>query len=146
MKIKINGRECELEDKKMTLLDAAKTLGIYIPTLCYHPRVSISGSCRLCAVEVEGLAQLQTACTLELKDGMKIYTNSERVKNAVKFNLGLLRMIHPDDCQTCEVNGRCELQDLFMRFDVKREDIEYLGNAVDIYDDSSTAILRDLSK
>ncbi len=145
MKVRINGKEYEF-DEKMTILEAAKKVGVYIPTLCYHPRITRTGSCRMCLVEVEGKETLQTACTVEIEDGMSIRTNSDRVRRAIRFNLEMLRMIHPDDCQTCEVNGRCELQDLFTIFGVERRGLEYMGNATDVFDDSSPAILRDLSK
>ncbi len=144
MRVTINGREYEF-DKPMTVLDTARKVGIYIPTLCYHPRITQNGSCRMCLVEIEGQRLLQTACTTYIRDGMKLWTHSERVKAAVRHNLELLRMIHPDDCQTCEVNGRCELQDLLQRFGVERT-IDYYGNAVDILDESSPAIRRDLEK
>lgn len=145
MTVWINGRKYLINGEK-SLLEFAKESGIYIPTLCYHPRISPTGSCRLCVVEVEGSPKLQTACTLVLKDGMKIWTNTERVKKSIRFNLKMLRMIHPDDCQTCEVNGRCELQDLFMRYDIRRESVQYFGNGVDVLDESSPAIRRELSK
>ncbi len=144
MKAWINGKEFEF-DKPMTVLEAARKVGVYIPTLCYHPRVSPSGNCRMCVVEIEGSPKLFTACTTEIKDGMKIWTNTERIRKSVRYNLALLRMIHPDDCQTCEANGQCELQDLLYRYNVKHV-FPYTGNGVNIYDDSSPAILRDLEK
>jgi len=143
IKIFVDGKEYETEEGK-TLLDFLKEKGFYIPTLCYHPLLEPVGSCRLCVVEVEGMKNLQTSCTLKLKDGMKISTKSERVQRAVKTALALIRSTHPDDCQTCDANGSCELQDLLYRYNV--ENIYPEKEILDLYDDSSPAIIRDISK
>ena len=73
-----------------TVLQAAESAGIYIPTLCYHPRVGKSGNCRVCVIEVDGMRGLQLACMLEVKEGMVVHTESKNVKAARKVVVGLL--------------------------------------------------------
>lgn len=109
VKIKINNKE--LEVKKGTLiLDAAKKLGINIPTLCYHPDQAIKATCRICAIEVEGSKTLQTACSTVVTDGMVIKTMSPKVIEARKVNIELLLANHDADCTVCIRNENCELQ------------------------------------
>lgn len=143
MRIEINGKSYEVP-ADITVLEACNRAGVYVPTLCNHPRLEPTGACRVCVIEVEGARNLQPACVTKVQDGMKIKTNTSRVTNAVKFNLALLLSRHPKDCMTCDVNGRCEFQDLI-----------YLYNVQDIFpsevravpkDLSSPAVVRDLEK
>ncbi|MDD4765670.1 MAG: 2Fe-2S iron-sulfur cluster-binding protein, partial [Atribacterota bacterium] len=83
IKIEINNIPVEVE-KGTTILNAAKEIGIKIPTLCYLDGLQNPGSCRLCVVEVEGAATLLPACITEATEGMKIKTNSKRVRSARK--------------------------------------------------------------
>ena len=109
----INGRTLAVPDN-LTVIEACEKAGIEIPALCHHPRLGESiGACRVCVVEVEGARNLQPACVTKVRDGMVIKTSSDRVKTARKFNLALLLSEHPNDCMTCEANGRCEFQDKF---------------------------------
>ena len=142
--VKINGKEYEVEEG-ITVLDACKNAGVYIPTLCYHPRLESIGACRVCVVEIEGARTLQPACTTQVRDGMVINTTNDRVNDAVTTVLELIRKEHETNCATCHMNGSCELQDLFYRYNI--EDVNVLPeDLLDIYDDSSPAVIRDLSK
>jgi len=85
----IDGQQIEVPDG-MTILNAARKIGIEIPTLCEHPKLKAYGGCRLCVVEVEGLRTLQTSCTLTAMNGMVVHTNTPRVHQAREFILGLL--------------------------------------------------------
>lgn len=143
MRVEINGKAYEVP-AGVTVLEACNQAGVYVPTLCNHPRLEPTGACRVCVIEVEGAKNLQPACVTKVQDGMKIRTNSSRVTNAVKFNLALLLSRHPKDCMTCDVNGRCEFQDLIYLYDV--QDIfpsEVRTIALDL---SSPAVVRDLEK
>jgi NADH dehydrogenase/NADH:ubiquinone oxidoreductase subunit G len=71
MKITINGKACEAREGQ-TVLQAARESGIYIPSLCYHPKTGPAGKCRACVVEIEGMRGLQTSCTVTVKEGMVI--------------------------------------------------------------------------
>jgi len=140
----INGKTLKVPDN-ITVLEACERAGIEVPALCHHPRLGESiGACRVCVVEVEGARNLQPACVTKVRDGMVIKTSSERVKTARKFNLALLLSEHPNDCMTCEANGRCEFQDLIYKYDV--EPIFGYGKKEGLLDRSSPAIMRDLSK
>lgn len=97
-----------------TLLEAAQRLGIYIPRFCYHPALSVSGSCRMCLVELEGAPKLVTACSTEAAEGMHVLTASDRVKAARRDNLEFLLLNHPLDCPICDQAGECGLQDYYM--------------------------------
>lgn len=107
----INDQEVRTKEGK-TILEVANKEGISIPTLCYHPSVKAFGSCRMCAVEIEGLRGLPSACSTQVEDGMRIYTNTERV---IEFRRQMLQLIlerHPRNCLGCSKNGSCELQEL----------------------------------
>ncbi len=100
----------------MTIIEAAKSIGIEIPHFCYHPKLSLSGSCRMCLVEIEGMPKLVTSCTTPVSDNMVVYTGSERVKKAQEDILALLLINHPLDCPICDKGGECPLQDYTYKY------------------------------
>ncbi len=95
-----------------TILEAARLLNISIPTLCDDPRLSPYGSCRLCIVEVEGMAKPVPACTTPLMEGMVVLTESPRLSRQRRTVIELLLSNHPNDCMCCEAAGDCNLQKL----------------------------------
>ncbi|GAB4487377.1 MAG: NADH-quinone oxidoreductase subunit NuoG [Thermodesulfovibrionales bacterium] len=111
----IDGREVNLE-KSMTVLEAARSVGIKIPTLCWHPLLERYGGCRLCLVEVEKMPRMQTACTLLAADGMVVRTETEQIANVRRSILEFLLINHPLDCPYCDKAGECELQDLVEKY------------------------------
>lgn len=113
--ITINGKEVKLE-KPVTVLDAARSVGIKIPTLCYHEQLEPYGGCRLCLVEVEKLPRLQTACTLMVADGMVIRTETTQIAEVRRGILEFLLINHPLDCPYCDKAGECDLQDLVEKY------------------------------
>lgn len=115
IKVTINGKEINLE-KAMTVLEAARSAGIKIPTLCYHEQLEKYGGCRLCLVEVERMPRLQTACTLMVTDGMVVRTETEAIANVRRSVLEFLLINHPLDCPYCDKAGECELQDLVEKY------------------------------
>lgn len=115
IRIIINGKEINLE-KPMTVLEAAKTAGIKIPTLCHYPGLENYGGCRLCLVEVERMPKLQTSCTLMVTDGMVIRTESEEIAGARRAMLEFLLINHPLECPYCDKAGECDLQDLTVQY------------------------------
>ena len=102
-----------------TILDIARANGVEIPTLCYHPKLSIVGACRMCVVEVVGSRGLMTACSTVATDGMKVLSRSETVDKSRKNVLELLLSDHPMECLTCEATGSCALQKYAYEYDVK---------------------------
>ncbi len=95
-----------------TLLEAARSINIRIPTLCHHEDLCVSGNCRVCVVEQRGVDRLLPACAIPAEDGMEIMTNSLKVRTARKQILELLVSEHRDECTTCFKSGKCELQEL----------------------------------
>ncbi len=113
--ITINGKEIKLE-KPVTVLEAARSAGIKIPTLCWHEQLEKYGGCRLCLVEVEKMPRLQTACTLMVTDGMVVKTETEGIAEVRRGILEFLLINHPLDCPYCDKAGECELQDLVEKY------------------------------
>jgi formate dehydrogenase alpha subunit len=99
-----------------TILEAAKRVGIEIPTFCWHEKLDLYGGCRLCLVEVDRMPKLQLACATSVCEGMKVLTNSPRVVKARKGILEFLLINHPTDCPTCDKGGECELQNYVFRY------------------------------
>ncbi len=106
----IDGNETQVPDGT-NLVDAAATVGIEIPTYCYHPGLSIVGQCRICFVEVEGMPRLVTACSTPAQQDMVVFTASEKVKEARAAVMEFLLENHPLDCPVCDQAGECFLQD-----------------------------------
>lgn len=117
----IDGKSCTVP-KGTTLLQAANSLGIEIPTLCHMKELAPDGSCRMCVVEVEGGRKggLPASCTEECSNGMVIYTRSERVVEARRFVLDLLLSNHKVDCFSCARNGDCKLQAYSLEYGVEK--------------------------
>ncbi|HAE91780.1 MAG TPA: formate dehydrogenase subunit alpha, partial [Tissierella sp.] len=114
----MNGKKIIVEDG-VSILEAARENGVDIPTLCYDKELSPFGGCRLCVVEVEGSKNLVASCSAKVKEGMVVYTESERVIKTRREILDLLYSNHPQDCLTCEKSGECQLQDLCYRYGIK---------------------------
>jgi NADH dehydrogenase/NADH:ubiquinone oxidoreductase subunit G len=93
-----------------TILQAAESIGVEIPHLCYFEGLPPSGSCRLCLVEIEGQSRLAVSCMQRVKEGMVVRTASERVTASRRFILELIWSTHDGDCTTCEKAGACDLQ------------------------------------
>jgi NADH-quinone oxidoreductase subunit G/[NiFe] hydrogenase diaphorase moiety small subunit/NADP-reducing hydrogenase subunit HndD len=131
-------------DEGLSILDAARSLKIHIPTLCYHKDLKIAGNCRICLVELEGSRQLVASCATPLEEGMVISTNSLRVRNARKAMLELLLAEHFTDCTNCYKNGKCELQNLSSEFKIINPTYISMHNEEKINLDSmSPAIVKD---
>jgi iron-only hydrogenase group A len=129
----------------MTILEAARSLGKRIPTLCYLEGVQAIGACRVCLVEVEGAKTLIASCVMPASDGMKVFTNTKRVRDARRLVVDLLLSAHDGNCQTCERNDDCELQALARELDIK--EITYPGEKSEKHIDASTpALVRDGAK
>jgi NADH-quinone oxidoreductase subunit G/NADP-reducing hydrogenase subunit HndD len=93
-----------------TIANAAKTIGIKIPTLCYHPDQMLKANCRVCVVEIEGYRTLQTSCSTFVAEGMKIYTNTEKVRDARRVVVELMLADHNLSCDTCGAESYCHLR------------------------------------
>ncbi|SHH58183.1 NAD(P)-dependent iron-only hydrogenase catalytic subunit [Clostridium collagenovorans DSM 3089] len=148
--LKVNNNEVEVE-KGSTVLDAIKTLGIKIPTLCHMYMGNngdirnCKGTCRVCMVEDEKWGELIPSCSIEAKEGMSIKTHSQKAIKARKTVVELLLSDHPQDCLTCDRNNNCELQKLAAEMGIER--VRFNG-AMSTYpvDESSPSIFRDMDK
>ena len=132
-----------------TILAAAKSAGVNIPTLCYlnladFGCVNKTASCRVCVVEVEGRRNLAPSCATPVNEGMIVKTNTIKALNSRKIVLELLLSDHPKDCLVCQKSGECELQDLAHEFGIK--EIAYEGKESTYRKDISKSIIRDMDK
>lgn len=142
--LKIDNKEIFVEDES-TILDASKKLGIRIPTLCYLRDINEIASCRVCVVEDNKTHNLMTACSTKVREGMDLSTDSEKV---IKSRINTLELIvgeHNKDCDNCERDKNCELQDLI--YEYKIEGKRYVGKK-DKYnkDESTVYLIRDNNK
>jgi len=121
-RITVDGNPIEVAQGRTILqaLDDAGVLmnGVDVPHYCWHPKLSIDGSCRLCQVEVEGVPKLQIACNTPVQDGMVVHTASPRVVAAREGVMELLLVNHPLDCPICDQAGECKLQDYAFEYGV----------------------------
>ena len=150
IKITIDGTDVMVESGS-TILDAAKKIGVHIPTLCHldlhdTKMVNQAASCRICVVEVEGRRNLAPACATPVTEGMVVNTRSIKVLHARKIVLELLLSDHPKDCLACEKSGNCELQDLAITFGIREINIGKDGAQSTYRKDVSEAIVRDMDK
>jgi NADP-reducing hydrogenase subunit HndD len=128
-----------------SILAAAKQVGIRIPTLCYVEGLKAIGACRVCIVEVEGARNLVASCSMPVGEGMKVFTNTRKVREARKAVVELLLSEHNGECQTCDRNEDCELQALAAELGIR--EIEYAGEKTRKRIDASTpALIRDSGK
>ena len=110
----VDGVEVRAADGAM-LVDAAKGGDVEIPVFCYEPKLGKPvGACRMCLVEIEGIPKLQTACSTPVRDGMVVYTRTDRVQEAQEAVVEFLLVNHPLDCPVCDKGGECPLQDIAM--------------------------------
>ena len=128
-----------------TILEAARSVGIDIPTLCFLKDINEAGDCRMCIVEVEGRRGFATSCIQKVEEGMVVKTNSKDVSEAREVVLDLILSNHHKDCLTCVRNGNCELQRLAQRYN--KQDILYSGELCEHeIDCGSPSIVRDFNK
>ena len=140
----IDGQEVKAK-KGTTVLEAARKVGIDIPTLCFLKEINEVGDCRMCIVEIEGRRGFATSCIEKVQEGMVVHTNTPDVVEARRTVLDLILSNHPKDCLTCVRSGSCELQKLAERFNI--QNIEFPGEMVKHeIDDKSPSIVRDFSK
>jgi len=128
-----------------TVLEAARTVGVKIPTLCNFEGHPAQGACRVCLVEIEGGKGLAASCATPAVNGMKIFTNTKRVRDARRTVVELLLSEHGGDCPTCNRNDDCELQAIAREMGIR--EITYPGETAHTgIDDSTPALVRDNSK
>ncbi len=113
----IDGKTLEFKTGQ-TIIEAALENGIEIPHFCWHPKLSVSGNCRICLVEVEQMPKLVIACSTIASEGMVVHTNSAKVIAAQNAVMEFLLINHPLDCPICDEAGECKLQDYAYKYGV----------------------------
>jgi iron-only hydrogenase group A len=129
-----------------TILEAAKRVGVKIPTLCYHPDICIAGVCRICVVEVKGQRALQASCAYPITGKIEIHTHTNKVRQARRHVLDLLLSNHYGECYSCVRNGICELQHLAMEYGVDGYRFGHIEKQKHRVDNSSHSVVRDPDK
>lgn len=141
----INGKTVTVPSGS-TVLEAAQVADVEIPTLCHHPDLTPTGSCRLCVVSVEGMRGPTTACTLPAADGMVVHTETEEVVTLRRFVLSMLLTDHPNECMTCEADGDCELQRWVYQYQVPWPEHSGARHAYPIDSDPNPVVFVDMNK
>lgn len=130
--------ELTIDKKKITaeegttILEAARSEGIHIPTLCYHAHLSPVGSCRVCLVEVDGATDPVASCVTAVREGMVVKTGSARITRMRRAMVELMLIDHPLDCSVCDKAGECELQDIVYELGITESEFEPLGASREI--------------
>jgi formate dehydrogenase (NADP+) beta subunit len=140
----VDGIRLEVPENK-NVLDLALDAGIYIPHLCHHPSLKELGSCRMCIVEVEGEAEVVTSCTLKAKEGLKINTNSDRLRKLRNLALELILAGHPEECSTCPKYGCCELQSLIQYIGANTARMKHRSKGIKV-EDGNPLIDHDMNR
>jgi bidirectional [NiFe] hydrogenase diaphorase subunit len=115
-----------------TILEVANEHNINIPTLCYLEGLSCVGACRMCLIEVKGSNKLIPACTAKIKEGMEIYTNSEKIQRHRKMVLSMIFAERTHTCAVCVSNGNCELQNQAIELGLEHSNVPYIHKRFEI--------------
>ncbi|MBU0650355.1 [FeFe] hydrogenase, group A [bacterium] len=142
--IKVDNKDYKVKSGQ-TIMQALDTLGFKIPRLCYHPKLSIEGACRVCIVEVAGMKNFVASCSFPVSDGMDIKTNTKELRQARRDIVELILDNHPEDCHVCERDGNCELQRLAYAMGIRHRHFEGEKKSYE-KDLSSPAVIRDPDK
>jgi len=146
VELTIDGKVVSVEEGT-TILEAARQAGVHIPTLCAHKELNhFPGACRVCVVEVDRARSLVASCVHPVAPGMKVRTNSPRVRRARRAVVEFLLSDHPQDCTMCQKSGACELQAVAELVGVREVRVDRTDFTTHRIDDSSPALVRDASK
>lgn len=142
--LKINNIPVQVKEGT-TILDAAKSVGINIPTLCYLKDINEIGACRVCIVEVKGARSLVASCVYPVNEGMEVFTNTEKVRKSRKTTIELLMSDHKKECLSCVRSTNCELQTLSNEYGCDAAAFQGERNLSEP-DDSTSYLVRDNEK
>jgi NADP-reducing hydrogenase subunit HndD len=144
VKLELNGQTV-FAPQGASILEAARLNGVKIPSLCHHPDQRVQANCRVCVVEVEGQRNLVASCATQVSEGMKIKTNSPRIRQTVQTILELIFANHPQECPTCIRNGNCELRRLAADYGLREVKGELSSPRLPL-DTSTPSLVRDPNK
>lgn len=142
--ISIDGVSMAVPENK-NVLDCALEAGIYIPHLCHHPDLKDIGACRLCIVDVEGEQEALTSCTMKAREGLKITTDSDRLRKLRNLALELILAGHPEECTTCPKYGMCELQSLIQYIGANNARMKHRSKGFKV-EEENPLILHDMNR
>ena len=145
IKVTIDGMDVKVP-MGTTILQAARDMGIHVPTLCYHEDLCISGVCRICVVEIDGQRTLQASCSYPISQPLVIHTHTRKVRQARRHILDLMLSKHYGECYACVRNNNCELQQLAKEYGVDFYRFGHIDKPTYGLDNSSYAIVRDMDK
>ncbi|OQY26412.1 MAG: hydrogenase [Candidatus Cloacimonetes bacterium 4572_55] len=145
VKVTIDGIDMEVACGT-SILDAARQIGINLPTLCHHNDLHVAGVCRVCVVEVEGMRTLQAACAFPITEPVTVFTHTRKVRQARRHILDLILSDHKGECYSCVRNQICQLQELANEYGVDFYRFGHDNEPVYERDESSNAIIRDMDK
>ena len=139
----VDGRELPINGER-NVLEMARKAGIDIPTFCYHSELSVYGACRLCLVEIEGRG-IQASCSVAPEPGMRLRTNTKKVRDIRKISIELLLANHDMTCPTCSRSATCRLRELAERMGIDKVRYKPIERKAPL-DHSSLALVRDPNK
>ena len=140
IKLKIDGKEVTGK-RGQTIIEVARENGFHIPHLCYHPKLSKTGACRLCIVRING-TMLKASCTEPIMDDMDVVTEDDGIKAMRKWLLGLILMEGDHNCLYCDADGDCKLQKYVKIYEVEPSMEEFIRNEREVDYVTSNAIKR----
>ena len=143
--VTIDGRQTRVPSGT-TILEAARQLGVHIPTLCHHDDLCVAGVCRVCVVEVERQRTLQASCAYPITAPLAIMTHTEKVRRARRHIIDLLLSEHVGECYACFRNNNCELQALAKEYGVDSFRFGHREKPKYTVDRSSYSVVRDINK
>lgn len=142
--VTIDGEQVTVRDGT-TIIESAEAINLNIPHLCYFKGLSPDGSCGICIVEIEGEPRVSRSCIRQVEEGMKIHTNTQKLRSTRKVLVELLMSNHPQGCFTCERNQNCELLGLSSELGIKEVRFDKKPS-FEALDSTSPAIIRDPNK
>jgi NADP-reducing hydrogenase subunit HndD len=150
VKLTIDNKQVEVA-KGTTIFKAARQLEIEIPTLCYMHLEDLNiehkpAGCRICVVEVDGRKNLAPSCSTEVAEGMVVKTHSLRVLNARKTVMELILSDHPKDCLSCAKSGKCDLQNMAVKFGIREIPNQDIAEMSTYRKDFSPSLIREMDK
>ncbi len=143
--ISINHKNYEV-DSNLTVLEAARSVGISIPTLCFLKDINETSACRVCVVEVKNARSLVTACSYPVTEGMEVLTHSGKVIDSRKKTVELILSNHSKDCLACVRNQNCELQNISQDLNIRDIPFQNGAKTSPTFDEVADGIVRDTSK
>ncbi len=145
IEIELDGKKVDIVEGSM-IMHAAEKAGTYIPHFCYHKKLSIAASCRMCLVDVEKMPKPMPACATPVTQGMVVRTKSDKAIKAQKSVMEFLLINHPLDCPVCDQGGECQLQDLAVGYGASKSRYEEEKRVVAVKDVGPLISMEEMSR